>query len=38
VWGDGSIYEGYWNQGMTNGRGRLIHPDGTIYEGNWQDD
>lgn len=33
VWSDGSIYEGYWEGDMANGRGRLIHADGDIYIG-----
>ena len=23
---------------MTNGKGRLIHPDGDVYESDWKDD
>ena len=38
VWADGSIYEGYWRNGMANGKGRLIHADGDIQDGDWVDD
>ena len=38
VWPDGSIYEGYWKNGMMQGRGRLITPDGHIHDGNWLED
>lgn len=33
-----SVYEGYWEKDMANGRGRLIHADGDVYEGFWKDD
>ncbi len=33
LWSDGSIYEGEWQNGMANGKGRLIHADGDCYEG-----
>jgi len=33
TWIDGSFYEGYWKNGMSNGRGRLIHSIGDVYEG-----
>ena len=38
VWQDGSIYDGYWKNGLANGRGRLVHADGDIYDGHWKDD
>jgi hypothetical protein len=31
VWPDFSLYEGYWENDKTNGRGRLIHSDGDVY-------
>ncbi len=37
-WPDGSLYEGYWVNGMANGRGRMIHADGNYYEGDWVND
>ena len=37
-WPDGSKYEGYWENDMANGRGRLIHADGDVYEGQWVND
>ena len=36
-WPDGSVYEGCWDQGKVNGRGRLIHADGDVYLGDWVD-
>ena len=39
VWSnDGSIYEGYYRNGMRNGRGRYIYYNGDVYEGAWRDD
>ena len=35
IWKDGSKYEGYWKNDMTDGKGRLIHSDGDVYEGEW---
>ena len=37
-WIDGSVYEGYWENNMANGDGRLIHADGDMYEGMWVND
>ena len=37
-WIDGSKYEGYWKNDMTNGKGRLIYGDGEAYEGEWIND
>ena len=37
-WGDGSVYEGYWQDDKACGKGRLIHADGDIYDGNWKND
>lgn len=34
----GAFYEGYWENDMANGKGRLIHSDGDIYEGDWLND
>ena len=34
-WPDGSVYEGYWKDGMAHGKGRLIHTDGVIQDGDW---
>ena len=28
IWIDGSLYEGYWENNVPNGKGRLIHADG----------
>ena len=33
MWADGSIYEGYWNNNIAEGKGRLIHSDGDDYDG-----
>lgn len=38
TWGDGSLFEGYWQDDKANGRGRLIHADGEVYDGQWLDD
>lgn len=38
IWPDGSKYEGEWRNGMTNGKGRLIHADGDVYIGDWLND
>ena len=38
TWPDGSLYEGYWKENKTTGKGRLIHADGDVYEGDWFDD
>jgi hypothetical protein len=29
------VYEGYWENDMACGLGRLIHSDGDVYEGEW---
>ena len=34
-WPDGSKYEGQWEQGQANGRGRMTHSNGDVYEGAW---
>lgn len=28
VWNDGSIYRGYWEEGIQNGLGIMIFPNG----------
>ena len=33
IWKDGSIYEGWWQNGKASGRGRLISAQGHIYTG-----
>ena len=39
VWAhNGQIYEGYYKNGMRNGRGRYIYQNGNMYEGEWKDD
>ena len=38
VYSDGSIYEGYFKDDMSHGRGRYISVDGDVYEGQWVDD
>jgi hypothetical protein len=38
MWSDGSVYEGFWEKDMANGKGRLIHGDGDLYIGEWLDD
>lgn len=35
---DGSIYEGYWRDGLRHGKGRIIYINGTVYEGEWNND
>ena len=37
-WTDGAYYEGYWENGKANGKGRFIHANGDVYEGDWKDD
>ena len=37
IYEDGSRYEGFWKEGMNNGKGRLIHADGDMYIGMWKD-
>ena len=32
------IYEGEFNDGMKQGRGRYTYPDGGVYEGEYKDD
>ena len=35
---DGSVYEGWWQSDMPNGKGRFINSkDMTVYEGQWVD-
>lgn len=29
--GDGRIYDGEWNFGLMNGKGKMIEEDGTVY-------
>ena len=31
-------YEGYWEKGKREGRGRLTEPNGLIYAGVWKND
>ena len=38
VWPDGSRYDGWWENDMANGYGRLIHADGDVYTGEWKND
>jgi hypothetical protein len=35
---DGSSYEGEWNHGVPNGRGKLTLENGDTYEGEWKND
>ena len=37
VYFDGSIYEGYWEQGNKNGQGRHVYENGDIYVGEYND-
>ena len=37
-WADGSVYQGFWNNNMYNGRGKINHINGTVYEGLFKDD
>ena len=32
----GDIYEGDWDDGNQNGKGRYIFKNGNIYEGEWK--
>jgi hypothetical protein len=34
LWADGSKYEGYWQNDMTNVKSTLFHANGDIYDGN----
>lgn len=36
--GKNGIYEGQFENGTKNGRGRFTFPNGEIYEGEWKDD
>ena len=31
IWPDGAKYEGSWENGKANGKGKFIHVDGDIY-------
>ena len=33
--GDGTLYEGYWQDNKFHGKGRHIDIDGGVYEGDW---
>ena len=33
---DGSLYQGFWKNGMYDGPGRLIKTDSSVYEGYWK--
>ena len=35
VWPDGSKFEGFWKDDMTNGYGRFILADGDVFVGEW---
>lgn len=36
TWPDGSKYEGFFVEGMRQGRGRFTSSDSDIYEGEWK--
>jgi hypothetical protein len=36
--GKNGTYEGQFENGRKNGRGRFTFPNGEIYEGEWKDD
>ena len=38
IYGDDTVYEGYWKAGKRHGRGRKSYVDGNIYNGDWVDD
>ena len=37
-WPNGARYEGYWDHGKANGKGKYTHAHGDVYEGDWVDD
>ena len=37
VLGDGEKYEGFMQNGMRNGKGKLEYKDGGYYSGEWRD-
>lgn len=38
IYADGAVYEGFWKDGVRQGRGRLVHTTGDVYEGEWNED
>ena len=34
-WPDGTVYIGYWKNGLACGKGKLYNSIGNIYEGDW---
>ena len=34
---DGSEYEGYMEDGLPNGHGKMMYPDGEVYDGEWHE-
>jgi hypothetical protein len=37
-WSDGARYQGEWQNGQPNGKGKLFLENGDTYEGDWKDD
>lgn len=35
TWSDGSIFEGYYKEGLKDGTGSYTWPDGSSYKGNY---